>query len=88
MRMIGLMMFVIACGDAEQSTETTNTPAKVSPKLNQAAPKADAATADAAKPGDKPHAEMNHADHGKALQRRRFQQKLKFTLWNLPMVPL
>lgn len=68
MRMIGLMMFVIACGDAEQSTETTNAPAKVEAKTEPKAdaPKADAAKADAAKPGDKPHAEMNHADHGKA----------------------
>lgn len=60
MRMIGLIMFVIACGDTEQSAETTTEPAKVEAPAK--------ATPEAAKPAEKPHAEMAHAEHGKATE--------------------
>lgn len=62
MRMIGLMMFVIACGDAEQSAETTTEPAKVEAKA-ESKPEA---KPEAAKPAAKPHGEMAHGDHGHA----------------------
>ena len=63
MRMIGLMMFVIACGDAEQTAETTTKPAKIEAKADG---KPDVAKSQAPKPAEKPHGEMAHGDHGKA----------------------